>query len=99
MTRFTVVWSDDALDQLAEIWLNALDRDAVNNATDLVDAQLLYDPQTKGDAVSEGLRTLNVRPLHVLFSVADEDRLVHVVLVARSNPSATGTSGNGQVKN
>ncbi len=30
MSRFTVVWWDDALDGLARLWMDASDRDAVD---------------------------------------------------------------------
>jgi hypothetical protein len=38
MKRYTVVWKASALDQLAEVWLQAPDRRAVTTATAQVDS-------------------------------------------------------------
>lgn len=35
MTRFTVVWHDLAQDELAEIWLEAVEREMVADATNV----------------------------------------------------------------
>jgi plasmid stabilization system protein ParE len=99
MTRFTVIWSNEALNQLAQIWLAAVDRPAVNAAAAAIDGQLANDPQSKGTALSEGLRALDVPPLHALFAVAEPDRLVHVVFVRSSNSLLPPIAdGNGQAK-
>lgn len=44
MTRFDVDWLPDALDDLADIWLQASDRDAVNFAAAMIDARLAASP-------------------------------------------------------
>ncbi len=99
MTRFTVIWSNEAHNQLAQIWLAAADRPAVNAAANAIDGQLANDTQSKGAALIEGLRVLDVPPLHALFSVAVPERLVHIVLVRSSNPAPPPqTDGNGQAK-
>jgi hypothetical protein len=46
--RYTVVWEEPALDELAVIWLQATDRSAVSAAADQVDRILCTDPATKG---------------------------------------------------
>ncbi|MBI1900144.1 MAG: hypothetical protein HYS13_03380 [Planctomycetia bacterium] len=79
--RFTVVWDDEALNQLAVIWLDADDRAAVTSAQAAIDAELAMAPASKGTSVSEGLRRLVKSPLQVLFEVADADRLVRVTAV------------------
>jgi plasmid stabilization system protein ParE len=100
MSRYTVVWSKEASDQLTMIWLDAEERPAVTAAANAIDAQLTNDPQTKGTDLSEGLRVLEVPPLHVLFAVTEPDRLVRVVLVRRSGSvGPLGTDGNGEVMN
>ena len=42
--RFTVVWTRAALNQLANIWMAAPDRQAVADATNQIDATLAVDP-------------------------------------------------------
>jgi hypothetical protein len=100
MTRYTVVWSTEATDQLTSIWLDAADRPSVTAAANAIDGQLTNDPQSKGTDLSEGLRVLEVPPLHVLFAVTEPDRSVKVVLVRRSGSiGPVQSDGNGEVMN
>jgi hypothetical protein len=92
MTRYTVTWLEGAQNQLAELWLEAADRIAVTDAANRSDRALAGDPQDKGSPVSEGLRSLVVPPLYVLFSVSEPDRLVEVASVRRELPT-TPTNG------
>lgn len=50
MTRYTVEWSPVALDQLADLWSEADDRNAVADASDRIDQLLVYNPERKGVA-------------------------------------------------
>jgi hypothetical protein len=61
MTRYTVVWHDDALNQLAQVWLDAGDRTAITEAAHVIDIELLVDAGTKGIEVEGELRELVVR--------------------------------------
>ncbi len=79
MIRFTVVWHEDAQNQLAEIWIHVADRKAVTQAADNIDAFLAADAITKGIAVEGDLRELTIPPLRVLFGVSEPDRLVKIV--------------------
>lgn len=81
MTRYTVVWHEDAQNQTAQCWLNAADRRAVTQAADAVDAILAWDPLTKGTAVEGELQELILPPLQFLFGVSEPDRLVKIVNV------------------
>jgi hypothetical protein len=83
VTRFTVVWHDDAQNLLAEEWLNAPDRIAVTSATHAIDLELASDAQTKGILVEGDLRELIVSPLRVWFSISEPDRLVKIVHVEK----------------
>lgn len=47
--RYTVVWRETALQQLALIWMAAADRAAVNRSVDEIDAELSQDPDLKGN--------------------------------------------------
>ncbi len=81
MIRYTVVWHREGRDELAEIWTDAQDCNAVTAAADLIDQQLADDAAKKGTELSEGLRALFVPPLRVLFVVREDDRVVEVLWV------------------
>jgi hypothetical protein len=81
MISFTVVWHKLALDELAEIWLAAPDREAVSYAANWIDQQLARDPFGTGAQVSERSRELSVPPLHILFRIREADRIVEVFAV------------------
>ena len=83
MTRFTVTWSDAAIDELAAIWLAGGDRADITAAARAIDRDLSSDPQQKGAFVSEGLRHLDEPPLRVVFVVRAPDCIVDVVAVGR----------------
>lgn len=92
--RYTVVWSDPALAQLADLWTNAPDRQAVTEAANAIDRELARDPAAKGSPAQEGFRTLDIPPLHSLYAVDEPDRIVRVVLVRRLSPLG-GPQTNG----
>jgi hypothetical protein len=81
MTRFTVGWRGEALQELAEIWLESTDRNSVTAATRDVDDELSEDPLDKGREISEDLYRLDLLPLHVYFVVHEDDRKVEIVKV------------------
>jgi plasmid stabilization system protein ParE len=83
MTRYTVVWIGSALDELAELWTVARDRNAVTTAAHIVDVELSGDAATKGAEVCEGLRAFFAPPLRILFTVDEGNRIVEVVRVRR----------------
>ena len=78
MTRYTVVWTREAQDQLAILWLNSLDPARMTRAADEIDRLLAIDPLLQGFEVREGLRGLIVPPLRVIFAVKESDRIVEV---------------------
>ena len=82
MTRYKVVWSADAEDELASIWIRAFDRRAVTAAQAAIDGELALSPTTKGTEVSEGLRKLMISPLLAFFEVDEPARLVKVTAIA-----------------
>ena len=75
--RFTVVWSASATDLLAELWMNATDRNAVTVAQHQIDQLLRVDPATRGVPFF-GDRLLHVSPLHVTFAINPMDMIVEV---------------------
>ncbi len=81
MTRYTVVWVRSARDELADLWVNALDRNAVTTAAQFSDRQLSEDAAGKGNELSEGLRAWYTPPLKAIFTVREDDRIVEVLRV------------------
>ena len=84
MTRYTVVWPQSALADLADIWLKSGDPNAVTSAAAIIDRDLAENAPQKGLELSEGLRAYYAEPLRVLFAVRDDDRIVEVLRVKRS---------------
>jgi hypothetical protein len=79
--RYTVTWTPSARDiELTEIWLQALDRQAVTKASHEIDRRLRIDPESQGQDFY-GDRILEVWPLIVVFAVYPDDRLVEVLQV------------------
>ena len=81
MSRYTVVWLRDAIDELGEIWLSSTDRNAVREASAEIDRELATNAKAKGNPLSEGLRTYDAPPLRAVYSVSDPDRKVEVARV------------------
>jgi plasmid stabilization system protein ParE len=80
--RYTVTWLPAAQDELANIWNQAADRQAVTNAANRIDRTLLWNAEQKGRP-DNGRRILIDLPLAVTFTVSPDDRLVRVVWVER----------------
>jgi hypothetical protein len=80
---FTVLWRPLSEGQLAQLWMDAPDRDFVSAAADEIDSLLRRDPQLQGESREGDARILIVPPLVALFEVNEEDRLVHVLEVWR----------------
>ena len=83
MTRYTVVWVESAIDDLARFWLKATDQQAIADAADLADKFLAVDPMAKSDALSEGLRAVTVGSLRLFFVLHEDDRKVEILYVKR----------------
>lgn len=98
MTRYTVTWLKGAQNDLAQIWIDAADREAVTRAADAIDVELATDAEGRGIPVKEGLRGLYLPPLHVLFTVREPDRLVEVVSVRSDQPSPSALERDGQAQ-
>jgi plasmid stabilization system protein ParE len=82
MTPYTVEWTSTAEDQLAEIWLQASDPQAVTTAQATIDGMLARNPLGHGVEVQEGLRKITVPPLTVYYEVNATQRVVEVSGVA-----------------
>jgi hypothetical protein len=76
---FTVVWRSLAQNQLAQLWLNGPDRNAITAAAAAIDAALKRDPLSVGESRSGGERLAFFDPLWVQFAVSQSDRMVTVL--------------------
>jgi plasmid stabilization system protein ParE len=79
--RYTVLWTPNAEQDLAAVWLNAADRAAVTIAADLIDQLLAQNPEQQGEIFFDTVRTLVISPLGVDFEVIPDDRIVYVLTV------------------
>ena len=75
---FTVVYSSKALDQLANAWMKALDKNALANAANGLERALKNDHLKAGRHLSEGLWIAQWPPLLAYFEVSADDRLVTI---------------------
>ena len=75
--RYTVIWSPDALNKLAQLWTNSTDREAISRSTDAIERKLRDDPEEQGDDFY-GDRLLIEFPIAVGFHVRVEDRIADI---------------------
>jgi mRNA-degrading endonuclease RelE of RelBE toxin-antitoxin system len=85
MSGWTVEWLSEAEDDLADIWLNAPDRKAVNAAQNEIDRLLSQDPVNNGKLLSEGLYRIRIDPLKAFSQLDEANRLVSVSNVTPSS--------------
>ena len=80
MTPFQVIWSSEALRQLAALWnaVTPLDRLEITRAQHRIDQALARDPSSVGHELSEGLWKIIDSPLLVFFEINDVNRILRV---------------------
>jgi hypothetical protein len=76
--KYTVLWVPGAEQRLAELWMDATDRDAITKASHAIDQQLKTDPLNQGESRPRGRRVLFESPLGVLYRVEEQDMIVRV---------------------
>ncbi|MBW3596607.1 MAG: hypothetical protein KY475_04960 [Planctomycetes bacterium] len=81
--KFTVLWTEEAEDELAEIWIAAADRTAITVAANQIDATLRNDATQQGESREGDEHILLAPPLGVLFKALAEDRIAYVFTVWR----------------
>jgi mRNA-degrading endonuclease RelE of RelBE toxin-antitoxin system len=79
--NYAVIWTKKAADQLAQAWLDATDRTAVQRASNLIDTLLATDPRAHGESRRGNDRLFYEPPLAVYYRVDDSDRKVFVLSV------------------
>ncbi len=80
--KYTVTWMPVAGNELARLYNQSLDRQAVTDAANLIDRELKIDPEHKS-RVFGGMHFFRAPPLVVAFEVIPDDRLVRVLQVYR----------------
>jgi hypothetical protein len=79
--RYTVTWKPRADQELAEIWLQAPNRNLVAHAVHQIDSYLGDRPLDVGESREGDFRILCILPLVVGYRVSKADRLVEVVRI------------------
>jgi hypothetical protein len=77
--KYTIVWTDKATNELAEIWLQSANRSAVTDATNTLDRVLADNPLSDRHEVFRGFGTAIRVPVGVDFGVDARNRLVIVI--------------------
>ena len=81
--KYTVTWTEAALDELATIWSQADDRLAVTTASNEIDRLLGTSPYTQGESRRGKVRVMFEGPLGADYAVFADDRIVQVLTVWR----------------
>ena len=86
--RYTVLWTPEAEEQLAAIWIESSNRQAIREASQRIDESLRRDPASQGESRVGNERVVHDAPLGVTFEVIEADRTVFVIEVwqYRSRP-------------
>jgi hypothetical protein len=73
-----------AENQLARIWIRAVDQQAVTDASNRIESELVNDAQVKGKPLGI-FRTYRDDPLEYLYHVDPGDCMVRIIQVRRTN--------------
>ena len=76
--NFIIVWSDAAIQDLARIWLQVSNRNAITRASNQIDQVLSQNPQYVGESRAGNERVFFEDPLGVRFEVVIDDMIVTV---------------------
>jgi hypothetical protein len=82
--KYTVVWRPEAEKELAGLWVDAGDRNAVARAANSLDAALRKDPFDVGDEIDEPSYIAFLDPLAIIYDVFPDDLRVLVKAVWRN---------------
>jgi len=87
---YTVVWSENAENDLLQIWIDSPDRESITRAANEIDPTLHFDPILRGETYNPSTRVLKVWPLLALYRVFEQDRLVKVISIHPVPPKSGG---------
>ena len=68
---YTVLWTRNAESKLANLWMAAIDREAVATAANLIDGALQSRAPDCGESRTGDRRILHEPPLAIIFRVSD----------------------------
>jgi hypothetical protein len=83
--KWTVTYRPSARDELATIWMDATDRNAVSVAAEELEAHLKNDPLRAGESRGGKRRLLIEPPLALDYEADFDDMLVTVIRVLKWN--------------
>lgn len=84
---YTVVWTENAINELLQLWPESSSRALITRAADAIDPTLRIDPVLRGETYTASTRLLTIPPLLVLYRIVEEDRLVRVLSIQPAPPS------------
>jgi hypothetical protein len=83
MIRYTVVWSQQALDQVVTLWIEQpRDRQDLAQAVAETDTARSRDPFQAGRPLHEGIFVVALAVMRCLYTIREDERTVDVVFVA-----------------
>lgn len=85
MSRYQTDWTEEAEDDLTDVWLHAADRVDVTRAQHTIEQDLRRDPKGVGHHLSEGLWSFTIPPLTVSYIIDDAQHVVTVTSVRRTS--------------
>lgn len=65
--RYTVLWTPTAERDLAELWLQSADREAIRSAADTLDSLLRDDAHLRGESRYDSLRIVHAARLALIL--------------------------------
>lgn len=91
---YELVWTEDAQQRLAAVWLASDNRNGVTRATDEIDNTLERFPASAGECLFDTVRELEEPPLSVEFEVLEEEKKVVVMNVWETTKGRPDLMGN-----
>lgn len=91
--NFTVIWTPEAEQQLAAVWLAAADQSAVSRAAHAIERDLARNPDALGDSLFDTVRAVIRHPIGVEYEVIGEFAEVYIMTVwdvSMGPPDPTG---------
>lgn len=76
--KFTVAWTEEAKDNLCELFMAVSDRKELTRLVDALEVELARDPERLGESRDGKKRVVMESHIGFLFEVHRDDRLVKV---------------------
>lgn len=83
MKSWHVDWSEDAIQQLGNLYLASSDPNRIARAQHQIDEALAQRPDQCGNEISEGLHGWQLGPLRILFEI-DADKKTVLITKAKA---------------